>query len=166
MAVSRIGALSRICGRDCVNSLVLSQSGEHGPTLTGIHIEDHLIIFLVGLHIVNYFLKLISEDCSAASWHLQDARRAMVSVEDEDLTLFVRIEHWFATRSLGVTFEDSVEIGSCDVLSFVVDFGGIVYVGAILGVKKFALYRVGVCQRDVIIGHVNDLLLWNSILAQ
>ena len=90
----------------------------------------------------------------------------MVSVVDKDFAHGVGLEDWFAVSGSRVAFKDSIEVVNSDVLTLVVDLSRVVHILTVLLVEELTLDRVVISSRDIIITHVDDLVLRDAILAK
>mmetsp|Transcript_17551 Transcript_17551/g.29617 ORF Transcript_17551/g.29617 Transcript_17551/m.29617 type:complete len:380 (+) Transcript_17551:298-1437(+) len=169
-AVSSPGALLGVGGGHSVDvEVVLEDVLEHGAGLAGLDVDDHLLVHLVGVHVLEGLVQLVSVEVSSGG-HGNESGGSVVSEVEEDLGVLVGVEH-LSSSSLGVSLENSEDVGGGNIFALVVDAASLIDIGALdssLGglVEELSGEGVHGGVGDIIVGEVDDLVLGDAVLLE
>lgn len=167
VAVSTERALLSIGGRDSIDINVLSEDVFEDRTgLTSFHINDHLLVHFVLVHVLKNLIELIGEHEEIR--HSHNTWTTVISVIEEDLRVLVGLQNLFANTF--ITSEDTHDLLPAGLVTLVVNLAALIDVDTlftVLGglVEKFSLEWVVRRVGYIIIRDHDDLVLWNTILS-
>jgi len=139
---------------------------EHRSRLTSLHVHDHFLVHLVGVHVFNGLVELIGVQISSI-WHGNEAWGTMVSKIPENLGVGVRLENLSSGGSISLhDLQESILVG---LFALVVNFASSVDINSWSSfsswlVEDLAWVWVLSVVSNVIFHNGDDLISWDSIL--
>jgi hypothetical protein len=154
----------------CVSSSVSEDAevcwevGEHGAGFASFHVEDELVVHLLGVHGVKSAKKLVSveeviNDCNETSG-------TVVSEVYEDVVSGSALKNLLSASGGRVTSEDSEEVLGIDIITLVVNNAATINVLTVWLVEDLSWERIFWVVGEIIESHGDNVVRINTVLNE
>jgi hypothetical protein len=138
------------------------EAGEHGAGFASFHVEDELIVHLLGVHGVKSTKKLVSveevvNDCN-------ETGATVISEVDEDVVSGSALKNLLSASGGRVTSEDSKEVLGIDIITLVVNNAATINVLTVWLVEDLSWERIFWVVGEIIESHGDNVIRINTVL--